>query len=478
VGDKSQEKARRPADVPELLMLATSRPREGLARARAILADRPGPLEASIAHHAVGFVEREFGDLDVALRELRAALRAARRSGAPGREADVLAALGVALVYAGRTGAGLAAFDQATHLARGVPAARILHRRAVVLWTLGRYPEALGDLQSAVATLRRAGDVIWTGRALTARALVYLAQGRTRQAALDLAAAGRMFAGTTQELESAYLVHNQAIVAFRSGDLPKALSCLDEAARRYSALDVPLPDLTLDRCAVLLAAGLPRDALSHAEQAIRDAERTRGQSTKRAELLLAAATCALVADQPQVALARAQAARRLFRAQHRARWRAHAGFLVLSAGFAEGRVSAPLLRSASQLALQLDGLGSVEAPQAHLLAGRIALRLDQADEARRQLTAAARSRLRGPAYSRAAGWLAEALLAETASDPRRLLHACRRGLDLLDAHRLTLGASELRAQATAAGAELAELAQRAALRSGHRPGRAPGPARR
>ena len=447
-------------------MLATSRPREGLARAQAILAGHPGPLEASIAHHAVGFVEREFGDLDVALRELRAALRAARHSGVLGREADVLAALGVALVYAGRTTAGLAAFDQAIYLARGVPAARILHRRAIVLWTLGRYDEALGDLQPAVATLRRAGDVIWTGRALTARALVYLAQGRTRQAAQDLAAAGRLFAGTTQELESAYLVHNRAIVAFRSGDLPEALSSLDEAARRYSALDVPSPDLTLDRCAVLLAAGLPGDALSHAEQAIRDAERTRGQSTKRAELLLAAATCALAAEQPQVALARAQAARRAFRAQHRGRWRAHAGFLVLSARFAQGGISAPLLRAANQLALQLDGLGSVEAPPAHLLAGRIALRLGRADEAGRQLTAAARSRLRGPAYSRAAGWLAEALLAETAADPRRLLHACRRGLDLLDAHRLTLGASELRAQATAAGAELAELAQREALRSG------------
>jgi tetratricopeptide (TPR) repeat protein len=471
VAGKRQAQDSGPADVPELLTLAASRPREGLARARTILAGRPGPLEASIAHHAAGFVEREFGDLDVALRELRAALRAARRSGAPGREADVLAALGVALVYAGRTTAGLAAFDQATDLARGVPAARILHRRAIVLWTLGRYPEALADLKPAVATLRRAGDVIWTGRALTARALVYLAQGRPQQAAHDLAAAGRLFAGTTQELESAYLVHNRAIVAFRSGDLPAALSCLDDAARQYSALDVPSPDLALDRCAVLLAAGLPRDALTHAEQAVGDAERTRGQSTKRAELLLAAATCALAAEQPQVALARAQAARRLFGAQHRGRWQAQAGLLVLSARFAQGGGSAPLLRAAGRLAGDLDQLGSVETPQAHLLAGRIALRLGRADEARRQLTAAARIRHRGPAYSRAAGWLAEALLAEallseTGSDTRRLLHACRRGLDLLDAHRLTLGASELRAQATAAGAELAELAQAAALRSG------------
>ena len=449
-----------------MLILATSRPREGLARARAVLASRPEPLEASVAHHAAGVVLREFGDLDAALGELRSAVRTARRAGSAAREADSRASLGVALAYAGRTSAGLAALDQAGRQASGVRAARILHRRAIVLWTLGRYPEALADLHRAVATLRRAGDVIWAGRALTARALVYLAQGHTRRAADDLTAAEQLFARTDQEIESAYLVHNRAIVAFRTGDLPTALSCLDEAARRYSALDVPLPDLSLDRCAVLLAAGLPRDALGEAEQAIQDFERVRGQSTKKAELLLAAATAALAAEQPEVALTRAQAARRLFLAQHRDRWQAQAGFLLLSARFAQGRGSAPLLRAAGQLAAELDRLGAVEAPQVHLLAGRIALRLGRPDESRRHLTAAARSRRSGPAYSRAAGWLAEALLAEAASDPRRLLHACRRGLDLLDAHRLTLGASELRAQATAAGAELAELAQQEALRSG------------
>jgi hypothetical protein len=71
-----------------------------------------------------------------------------------------------------------------------------------------------------------------------------------------------------------------------------------------------------------------------------------------------------------------------------------------------------------------------------------------------------------PAFARAAGWLAEALRAEAAGDRRRLLAACGRGFGLLEEHLATLGAAELRAHATAHGAELAELAQRAALRSG------------
>jgi hypothetical protein len=49
-----------------------------------------------------------------------------------------------------------------------------------------------------------------------------------------------------------------------------------------------------------------------------------------------------------------------------------------------------------------------------------------------------------------------------------MLAACRRGLEVLDEHRFTLGASELRAQATAHGAELAALAQRHAAQA-HRP---------
>ncbi len=47
-----------------------------------------------------------------------------------------------------------------------------------------------------------------------------------------------------------------------------------------------------------------------------------------------------------------------------------------------------------------------------------------------------------------------------------MLTACRRGLDVLDEHRFTLGASELRAQATVHGAELAALAQRHAAQAG------------
>jgi tetratricopeptide (TPR) repeat protein len=452
-------------DVDGLLPLALSRPHEALARAREILAARPCPYAASVAHQALGIALRDAGDVAAAVHELRVALRLARRIGSNDREADVLAALGVALVFVGRTTDGLAAFNRALALTSGVLAGRVLHRRGMVLWALGRFPEALDDLRHAVNVLQEADDSVWTARAVNGRGLVYIAIGSLDRADADFVAAGQLYAGTGQELESIHTVFNRATVALRSGDLPAALSFLDEAAARYRPLKVPTPFLSLDRCYALLGAGLVGDALTEADTAIRDIERTHGWSTWKAELLLVAANCALAAAQPEGALDRAQAAFRLFRSQRSAWGQAHAGLVVVRAKHAVGPVSGRLLRASDNAAARLEGLGSSEATQAYLLAGRVALELGRPAEADRHLGVAARSRQRGAAMERASGWLAEALRAEAAAEPRRMLAACRRGLDVLDDHRLTLGASELRAQATARGSELAALAQRYAVRA-------------
>jgi tetratricopeptide (TPR) repeat protein len=461
------------ADAPEsgkqvaedLLPLALSRPHEALAKARAILAGRPGPYEASVAHQTAGIVLREIGDVDAGVREVRTALRLARRTESVEREIDVLASLGVALVYAGQTANGLAALDQALRQSSGVLAARVLHRRGGMLWTLGRHAAALDDFRRAINVLRRAGDNLWTARALNARGMVYVTLGQPGRADADFSAAGRFFAKTSQELDAIYTVGNRALVALLLGDLPAALSYLDEAAARCRPLGVPTPAISIDRCIVLLAAGLAGDALAQADDAVRDIEQVHGRSTKKAELLLISAQCALAAAQPQAALDRAQAADRLFRSQRSAWWLARTGLVLVQASYAAGPASARLLRQAKRLAAQLEALESGDAVQAHLLAGRVALDLGRRNDAEFHFAAAARRRRRGPAMSRASGWLGEALSAQAAGEPRRLLAACRQGLDVLDEHRFTFGASELRAQATAHGTELAVLAQRHAARA-------------
>jgi tetratricopeptide (TPR) repeat protein len=455
------------ADVLGLLPLAFARPDEALARARGILAGDPDPYDASVARQTIGIVLRDFGDVTAAIRELRAALRLARQAGSAERQSDVQATLGVAMVVSGRTAAGLAALDAAARQADEPLASRVLVRRGIALWILGRHREALHDLRRAATRLRQADDTIWAARALSARGLVWLSLNDTSRADVDLGSAQRLFALTSQHVEHAYAWHNRGLVAFRCGDLPAALSFLDEAAQRYRDLAIPVPDLSIDRCAVLITAGLPHDALLEADHAIRQLAVGRGQPAKRAELLLIAASAALDAGNPQTALARAQAADSLFLAHRRGWWHAHARFIVIRARYAADPASTPLLRQAGKCAKELERLGSVQAPQARLLAGRVALDLGSARRADYYLAVAARARRRqGPPLSRAGGWLAEALRAEAASSSRRVFAACRRGFEVLDEHGLTLGATELRAQATAQGAELAALAQRWALRAG------------
>jgi len=452
-----------PAD---LLPLALSRPNEALERAGAVLAGEPAPLDASVARQAIGIVLREFGDIDAAVRELRTARRLARLSGSAEREADVLATLGVALVLSGRTASGRNALNAATRQSTGLLNGRILLRRGGALLILGHHREALADLNTAITRLRLGDDPIWEARALTERASSCLALGQVRRAADDLRRAEELFNATGQELESVDATVHRGVLALRVGDLPAALTCFDTAAERFEQLGTSDSNLSIHRCASLLAAGLPQDALQEADDAIARLELIHGQPTKRAELLLVGANCALAAGLPARALDHAAEASRLFRRQRRRWWRAHARLAQLSAGFAAGPSNSALLRDAQRGVRELAVLSSPDLPLGQLLAGRIALELGQTAVADTHLAAAARGRRQGLALPRAVAWLAEALRAEAAGNPRRLMYACRRGIEVIDQYRGAFGSSELRAQATSHGAELASLGQRHALQLG------------
>jgi tetratricopeptide (TPR) repeat protein len=450
----------------DLLPLALSRPNEALQRARKVLAGDPGPLDASVARQAIGIVLREYGDIEAAVRELRIARRLASRAGSTDREADVLATLGVALVFAGRSASGRNALDAAVRQSTGHLLGRILLRRGGVLLILGRHREALEDLNAAIMAMRAAGDQIWEARALQERAVNYLSSGSARRAVADLRRAEDLFTVNGQELESAETTVNRGLVALRLGDLPDALACFDEAAERFQRLGTPEPDLSMHRCAALTAAGLAGDAMQEAEAAINQLDEIRGRPTKRAELLLAAARCALAAGEPAMAQARAAEARHLFDRQGRRWWRAHAELAQVSAAAAAGETTTALLRDAQRCVRELVGLSSPDEALARLVTGRVALALGQGAVAHEHLAAAAAGRRHGPPLSRAIAWLAEALRAEAAGDSHRLMSACRRGLDVIDEYRSMLGSSELRAQTTAHGAELANLGLRHALRLG------------
>ena len=447
-----------PSAPAGLLPLTLSRPQDALLAARSLLAGPLGPYDASLAHHAIGIVLRDRGDLRAAAAELRRGLRLAGRSGKPEREADVQATLGITLAWTGRSRQGLALLDRAVKASHGGAAGCVLMRRASVLYELGRFREAHEDLSRALPYLRRAGDTIWQARSLTLRAHVFLGLGLPGRAAADFARAEELFATSGQELEYAKARHNRGLAALIRADIPEALTYFDEAESRYGVLGEINPDLAIDRCSVLLAAGLAAEAAHEADTALSRIPPGGGTAYKAAELLLTAATAALAAGNPADARERADRARQLFRAQA-----PPGGARRPRSGPGQVRSRRPFRRL-----VQVRRGGRCQSrgvPRRRGDAGPPAGRPDRAGPrpARRCRKSSGRgssSRRRGPPLARVSGWLAEALRAEAAGRPGQMLAACRRGLDVLDEHRYTLGASELRAQATVHGAELAALAQR------------------
>jgi tetratricopeptide (TPR) repeat protein len=454
------------SDPVRLLALTLSRPQDALVAARSVLAGRPSAYDASLAHHAIGIVLRDRGDLPGAITELRKGLRLARASGRPEREVDVQATLGATLAWTGRSQQGLAILNRAVAASRGDLTGRVLMRRASVLLDLGRFHEAHQDLSRALPYFRRTGDTVWEARSLTHRAAVFVGLGLPGRAAADYARAEEMFATNGQEFEYAKARHNIGYLALIRGHLPEALTYLDDARNRYDALGETNLDLTVDRCSALLAAGLAEEAAQETVAALSRLPPEGGIAYKKAEVLFAAATATLAAGHPVDAKEHARRAGRLFRRQDRLQLEACTALVLAEARYAAGEHSMALLRYAEQVAARLDAARAGEAMQAHLLAGRIALTRGSVTTADPHLERAAQSRRGGPPLPRSVAWLARALQADARGDARVTVTACARGLDALEEHQMRLGATELRAYGTGHGAELATLAQRDALKRG------------
>ena len=188
----------------KLLALALSRPSEALAAAREVLARHPPQPRPPSRTRPPGVVFRDFGDIGKAIEEFKNARRFARQAGDLDRESDVSASLAAALVLAGQSRRGLSVLDALLERSHGVPAGRILIRRAGAFYILGRNAEALRDAQAAVDLLAGAGDLVWEARALHWRAAVYLAMGDIERADRDYARAEALWVECGQQAEYAY----------------------------------------------------------------------------------------------------------------------------------------------------------------------------------------------------------------------------------------------------------------------------------
>jgi tetratricopeptide (TPR) repeat protein len=437
-----------------------------------VLDGQPSAVERSLALHALTIVARDSGRISEALALARAAVTASRAAG-PEREAELRATFGTTLLFAGETTKALAQLDKALQVARGQAVARVLHLKGCTFWLLGRYPEALDDLTRSLEESRRLGDRLWEGRALASRADVFRAMGEAALSAVDYAEAEAVLTDIGEDLEAILAVRRQAQVAAQQGDVVSALTLIEETEERYQRFGLDPVEQLIDHAMALLAARLAGEAQDLVQQALSRADLA---PVWRADLLMASARAALLTKDWDGARRQAEEAATLFRGHRRHRWAARAQLLSLEAAYADLRPLAPdgaAPLTARLVSLERQVRGAVERlreladpglAEGLLLFAEVTRDAGHPVRSRRALEEAAKARNRGTPLSRAAGWLASAMLAADKHDRRQLRYACRRGLDAVDEHRGVIGDLELRALATGYGAEFAELAVLDAVR--------------
>lgn len=435
-------------------------------RARGRLGSAAAPEAAPLVERAFGVVATQSGRMPEAVRHLRRSVAIADRRGLHMLAAEVRVDLSEALVLHGRPDRALEEVERAGEVLRGPAAGRPLMRSALILQRRGQHQKALEQYRRAIACLRRAGDVEWEARLLCNRGVLHAFRGELAAAEADLRRAGTLHAKLGSELGVANVHHNLAFVAARRGDIPAALALYDATDREYRRLGWKRGVLQLDRCEALLSVHLVREARDAAELAVAQLEDSR-LDADLAEARLTLAHAALLDEAPAVARDQADRARVAFGRQGRGAWAAMARYWSLRARWAAGERTRDLLVASRRAGVDLRAAGWVaETLDARLIAGRTALELGDHAAAREELSAAGAARGRGPILLRLAAWYAEALLRQSAGNVRGAEAAVAAGLRAMEAHRAALGATELRAQASAQAVELAGLGIRLAVSSG------------
>ncbi|GAB3143260.1 CHAT domain-containing protein [Micromonospora sonneratiae] len=453
-------------NLAEVALAAVQRsPREAIAIGRQVPVSAPAD-ERSTADRAIGLALRELNDLPGALRHLRRAVQVAQRGGSPRATALAQMSLGYVLANAGRNTAALRTVSAALAQLTGADAGRARMQRGVVWHYRGRYTEAVRDYAAAVEIAQREGDLLLEARARNNRGLLNAHRGTARGTEDDLDRSAAIFTRLGLDLAAADTRWNMGIAVAQRGDVAGALRTFDEGDEAYRRLAVPRPALLLDRFELLLSVPLVDEAVHVATVAVAELRR-KGMASDLAEALLARARAALLASDLDTATATAAQAAGRFRRQGRHTWAAFARHVELRAEFRRGTRSVALLRAMTRNAELLDATGWPGPPlTTRIEAARLAVQLGRGRQARCLLDVASRARHRGTASRRAQGWYALALLRRLGRDDRGAAVALRRGLAVLDGHRASLGATELRANSGMYGQELASEGLDIAVGSG------------
>ena len=418
---------------------------------------------ASAAERALGLAAAHTQGLSLAVEHLRAAVAYAGRAGAEELRVEARMSLAGVLVQQGQAGRALRVIGDCVARSSGLARARAQFQRGAIRQHAGQLDAAMEDYRQALPLLRAEGDDVWTQRLLNNRALIHVNRLAFHAAARDLGEADEIASAAGLARSLAVVNENFVLLHRRMGDVPAALRHLDLAESYRREAGVSPGPLLFERAELMLSVQLADEARAAAREAVAEHEKM-GRSLYAAEARLLLARAVAPSDLP-AAREQARAAQREFVRQGRPTWAVLAGYIVLTAEARQHPERVGAYRRLVTLADQLDEHHwDLAAADARIVAGRNLVRRDASrDEGLELLRRVARLRTSGPAERRLRGWLGLALGREAEGHPAGAARAAAAGLRVLEEHRATIAASDIRAQASRLGTELAAVGLRHAV---------------
>lgn len=333
-----------------------------------------------------------------------------------------------------------------------------------ILSMMGKAAEAVEVLELVLPMFRQLGDKASVEITHGQLGLNLTQLGRLAEAEMHLAESLRLASelGETAAIQSTE--HNLGLLAAYRGDIPTALEWLQKSDEHLMTMSGSTAPQHVARCEVLISAGLYAEAQKVATW-IAHENRQKGDVEHAVNALIVAAEAALLRGDIEQAAELAGETVELTSKETDSVRHARARRIDGEARFILGGPSRELLEDINGIASDLTVSGQlVSAGQAHLLAGRVALALDERDLARQSFDRVA-SVGTGPIETRLQAHLARGLVRLDAGDTRGATAAVRSGLGLLDKYQAALGASDLRSGIERQGVELATIGLGLALDS-------------
>jgi CHAT domain-containing protein len=414
-----------------------------------------GDLRALVsALRAAAWLERSQLRHDRAAVLLDEAVRIGRRHHLDRELRQALTTRGAVRHEQGRLEAARRDFDQAAMLPGGASDPELDSQRAALLQNSGRLQEAAALYRRILSRSDTPADV--RTKAANNLGLIEVWCGRSDSALewLEVAAGAAEAVGPGA---AAFVAASRAWATVRSGELSRGLELYDEAEDRWQSAGIPLAELYAEHADALADLRLIPEALREAERAVVALDQ-HGFALIAAEAQLRLARLTLLQGQPRAAAVAADLVAARLRGHGRAAWSSQARLVAVDARLAMSTVGPDDLAVARRAAITLERAGLVaEAVDGHLTAGRVAAafgRRRAAEDAWQRAELLAQG---APLLVRLKGRLAAALAAELAGRADLVLRRARAGLADLARHRAALPSVELRARASAHGAELGGL---------------------